>query len=61
MDPERVDIVNNRKSPIVDVELEEFLRSNDRNLTTTLEPELAYTGANYAIKATLTNYDMKAN
>ena len=56
-----MDIVNNRKSPIVDVELEEFLRSNDRNLTTTLEPELAYTGANYAIKATLTNYDMKAN
>ena len=61
VDPERVDMVNNRKSPIVDAELEEFLRSNDLNLTATLEPELAYIGADYVIVATPTNYDTETN
>ena len=50
-------MVNDRKSPIVDVELEEFLASHDLNLTATLEPELAYAGADYVIVATPTNYD----
>ena len=61
VDPKRVDMVNDRKSPIVDAELEEFLISNDLNLTATLEPELAYAGADYVIVATPTNFDTKTN
>ena len=54
-------MVNDRKSPIVDAELEEFFISNDLNLTATLEPELAYTDADFVIVATPTNYDTKTN
>ena len=61
VDPKRVDMVNDRKSPIVDAELEEFFISNDLNLTATLEPELAYTDADFVIIATPTNYDTKTN
>ena len=61
VDPKRVDMVNDRKSPIVDAELEEFFISNDLNLTATLEPELAYTDADFVIVATPTNYDTKTN
>ena len=61
VDPERVEMVNDRKSPIMDAELEEFLISIDLNLTATLEPELAYTGADYVIVATPTNYDTNTN
>ena len=57
VDAVRVTMVNNRKSPIVDVELEEFLANNDFNLTATLKPELAYGGSDYVIVATPTNYD----
>ena len=57
VDTSRVAMVNARKSPIVDVELEEFLASHDLNLAATLEPELAYVGADYVIVATPTNYD----
>ena len=51
VDPERVDMVNNGKSPIVDAELEMFLASHDLNLTVTLVPEVAYVGADYVIVA----------
>ena len=61
VDPKRVDLVNDRKSPIVDAELEEFLISNDLNLTATLKPELAFAGADYVIVATPTNFDTKTN
>ena len=61
VDPKRVDMVNDRKSPIVDAELEKFFVSNDLNLTATLEPELAYTDADFVIVATPTNYDTKTN
>jgi len=57
VDASRVAMVNDRKSPIIDVELEEFLANHDINLTATLEPELAYATADYVIVATPTNYD----
>lgn len=57
VDETRVAMVNDHKSPILDVELEEFLLSHDLNLTATVEPELAYSGAEYVIVATPTNYD----
>ena len=61
VDPERVDMVNNRKSPIIDAELEVFLATHDLNLTATLVPEVAYVGADYVIVATPTNYDATTN
>jgi len=61
VDAERVAMVNGRKSPLEDVELEEFLNSHELNLTATLEPQLAYAGAHYVIIATPTNYDNVTN
>ena len=61
VDPKRVAMVNKRRSPISDPELEEFLSSNDLNLTATLAPEAAYMGADYVIVATPTNYDAATN
>ena len=57
VDVARVAMVNDRVSPIVDVELEEFFASRDLNLTATLEPELAYANAEYVLVATPTDYD----
>jgi len=57
VDAVRVAMVNDRRSPIVDVELENLLAGHDLNLTATLESELAYAGADYVIVATPTNYD----
>jgi len=57
VDVVRVAMVNDRTSPIVDADLEDFLASHDLNLTATLEPELAYATADYVIVATPTNYD----
>jgi UDPglucose 6-dehydrogenase len=59
--PERVDMLNARKSPIVDVELEEFLATRTLNLTATLDPQQALVGADYVIVATPTNYDVTNN
>jgi len=56
-DLNRVTMVNDGMSPFADVEIEEFLTSYDINLIATLEPELAYTGADFTIVATPTNYD----
>ena len=58
IDPARVAMVNDRTSPIVDVEVEEFLANNELNLTATIEPEQAYIGADYVIVATPTDYDV---
>ena len=57
LDSVRVAMVNARKSPIVDVELERFFARPGLDLTATLEPELAYASAEYVIVATPTNYD----
>jgi UDPglucose 6-dehydrogenase len=53
----RVAMVNGGQSPIVDIEVEKFFASHDLDLTATLDAELAYTGADFVIVATPTNYD----
>lgn len=58
---ERVDLLNARKSPIVDAELEDFLATKHLNLTATLDAQLALVGADYVIIATPTNYDANTN
>lgn len=64
--PEKVELLNNGKSPIVDSEITAFLdadRSGERPLDfqATLDSEQAYTGADYAVIATPTNYDAQKN
>lgn len=59
--PEKVEMINQRKSPIVDKELEEYLRDKPLNLKATLDPEEAFTGAEFVIVSTPTNYDPKKN
>ena len=58
---ERVDMLNCRKSPIVDVELEEFLQTKKLNFYATTDLSAAVLGANYVIVSTPTNYDEKEN
>lgn len=59
--PDRVDMLNARQSPIVDAELESFLATRALDLTATLDPQQALTGADYVIVATPTNYDVGSN
>lgn len=57
VDVAKVALVNDRKSPFLDKEIEEFFVNYDLNLTATTEPDLAYTDAEYVVIATPTNYD----
>jgi len=57
----KVDMINNRKSPIVDKEIEEYLAQKELNLYATLDWEKAYTDADFIIISTPTNYDTKLN
>lgn len=59
--PEKVDMINNKKSPLVDAEIEDYLANKDLNLTATTDAELAYKGAEFIIISTPTNYDPKKN
>ncbi len=59
--PEKVEMINNRKSPIVDVEIEEYLATKELDLTATLDAESAYKSADFVIISTPTNYDEKKN
>ncbi|WP_163969634.1 nucleotide sugar dehydrogenase [Oceanobacillus halotolerans] len=54
---EKVDMINNQKSPIVDPEIEDFLATKELNLTATTDNEKAYKDAEYVIISTPTNYD----
>ena len=59
--PEKVDMINNRISPIQDRELEEYLATKDLDLTATTDPEQAYPGADYVVICVPTNYDPAKN
>jgi UDPglucose 6-dehydrogenase len=61
VDASKVALVNDRKSPIVDAELEEYLATKDLDLTATLDASAAYTGAQVVVVATPTNYDEVTN
>ena len=58
---EKVEKINNKKSPIVDKEIEEYLASHELNLTATTDAEVAYSKAEFVIIATPTNYDPEKN
>lgn len=59
--PEKVELINNRKSPIQDNEIEEYLAAKELDLTATLDAQEAYTGADFVVVAAPTNYDTKRN
>lgn len=58
---EKVDLINTKKSPIVDAEIEDFLANRPLNLTATLDKNAAYQGADFVIIATPTDYDVETN
>lgn len=58
---EKVDLLNSKKSPIVDKEIEEYLSTKKLNLTATLDAETAYQNADFIIISTPTNYDPAKN
>lgn len=58
---EKVEQINNKKSPIVDKEIEEYLANHELNLTATTDAEAAYSKAEFVIIATPTNYDPEKN
>ena len=59
--PEKVEMINNKKSPIVDREIEEYLESKKLNLTATTDGASAYRDAELVIISTPTNYDPSKN
>lgn len=59
--PEKVNLINQRKSPIQDEYIEKYLTEKELNLTATLDAETAYKGADIVVIATPTNYDSKKN
>ncbi|KAA1427449.1 nucleotide sugar dehydrogenase [Nocardioides antri] len=61
IDPHRVDLVNDRVSPIEDPELEDHLRNHPLDLKATLDPGLAYAGADFVVVATPTDYDVRTH
>ncbi len=58
---EKVELINNKQSPISDIEIEDFLVNKQLNLTATLDKELAYKDAEYVVIATPTDYDPVTN
>ncbi len=61
IDPAKVEMINRRRSPIDDVEIRDYLSNSQLDLSATLDPVEAYTGADYVIIATPTDYDPQTN
>ena len=61
VDPAKIDMVNDRRSPIIDAEIEEYLTSHDLDLVATADPSAAFDGASFVIVATPTDYDPESN
>jgi len=59
--PEKVNLINQRKSPIEDKEIEEFLAKKNLHLIATINPYEAFTGADFVVISTPTNYDAEKN
>lgn len=59
IDERKVNLINNRKSPIADKEIETYLMEKDLNLFATLDEKEAYSSADFVIIATPTNYDVQ--
>ena len=59
--PEKVELINNKKSPIQDEYIEKYLAEKELNLTATLDAKEAYQAADFVVIATPTNYDSKKN
>ena len=59
--PEKVDLINHKKSPIQDEYIEKYLAEKDLNLKATLDAEAAYKDADFVVIAAPTNYDSKKN
>mgnify|MGYP003967110565 CR=1 FL=1 len=59
--PEKIEQLNNKTSPIVDAEIEDFLANKDLNFTATMDKQLAYKNADFVIIATPTDYDTTNN
>lgn len=58
---EKVDLINNRKSPIIDAEIEDYLKNKELNLKATTDNFIAFNEADYVIISTPTNYDPEKN
>lgn len=58
---EKVNMINNRISPIVDKEIEEYLKTKELDLTATIDAKEAYSDADYVIVSVPTNYDSDKN
>lgn len=58
---EKVELINNKKSPITDKEIQDYLNTKDLNLTATTDKQKAYKDAEYIIIATPTDYDTERN
>lgn len=59
--PEKIEMINNRKSPIRDTEIDDYLSNKSLNLTATLDSKTAYENADFVIVAAPTNYDSQKN
>ncbi len=59
--PEKVELINNRKSPIQDEYIEKYLTEKELDLTATLDAKLAYSNADFVVIAAPTNYDSQKN